>query len=91
MARISALKKQCQLRHWPDDHKRIQAKLKEDGLSYQKLGEALFKAYLNNNKEIRKVIETYLKIKPKEQSSSMEMSEDEVHSILNELEEEDKV
>lgn len=53
-------KVQKQLRFFPDEWKRIEAKCNIDGLSYQKIGELLFGAYVKDNKELRKIIEKYI-------------------------------
>jgi hypothetical protein len=52
-------RRQCQLRLWEDDWKRLEAKVVVDGVTYQKIGELLLLEYLNGNKEIMKIVEKY--------------------------------
>jgi len=59
VANITVLKKQAPLRFMPDDWKKIKAKMVVDKITYQKLGEILFKAYMRNNKEIMKLVLKY--------------------------------
>jgi len=49
-------KKQVILRLYPEDIPKIYEKAKNDGLSFQKVAEVLFRAYLRGNKEIMKLI-----------------------------------
>ena len=47
------------LRLYPDVHEKIKAKVVQDKLSVQKLGEILFTAYLQGNKEIARLVERH--------------------------------
>lgn len=53
-------KKQCQIRFYADEFDRIQSKCKEEGLSYQQLGDVLFGAFLKNNKEVLRLIKKFV-------------------------------
>jgi hypothetical protein len=52
-------KKQTPLRLYPDQIINIKAKIVEDKITFQKLGEILFGAYLKNNKEIMRLVKKY--------------------------------
>ena len=49
-------KKQAPIRLYPEKYQKIKERLEEDGLSFQKLAETLFDAYLANNKEILRLV-----------------------------------
>lgn len=53
-------KKQCQIRFYADEFERIQAKCKQEGLSYQQLGDVLFGAFLKNNKEVMRLVTKFV-------------------------------
>jgi hypothetical protein len=69
-------KRQCQLRFSQVEFDRITSKAKEDGLTYQKLGELLFGAYLKDNKEVRRLVDRYTESKQdKKQLNTLEKSD----------------
>lgn len=49
-------KVQCQLRLYEDQYKKVKLKIVEDRITFQKLGEVLFEAYLSNNKEVLRLV-----------------------------------
>jgi len=52
-------RKQVPVRVWQDDWIKIQAKLKEDKLTYQKLVEVLLRAYIKDNKDVKKLVKRF--------------------------------
>ena len=50
---------QCPVRLYKDQYKKIKAKVIEDQITFQKLAEVLFNAYLKNNKEIARLVQKY--------------------------------
>jgi len=52
-------KKQCPIRLYPDNYDRIKIKVAQDQITFQKLGEIVFDAYLKNNKEIMRLVRKY--------------------------------
>jgi len=52
-------KKQCPIRLYPDQIKKIKAKVMQDKLTFQKLAEILFSAYLKDNKEIKRLVQRH--------------------------------
>lgn len=58
-------KKQCMLRFYSDEFDKILTKAKNDGLNYQQVGDILFSAYLNNNKEVMRLIRNFAESKQK--------------------------
>lgn len=57
---VAKEKKQCQLRFYSDEFEKIQEKCKEEDISYQRVGEILFGAFLKNNKEVMKLVRKYV-------------------------------
>ena len=56
MTNLSKMKKQVPLRMFGEEWDRLKARLVIDKLSYQKLGDILFRAYVDGNKEIMKLV-----------------------------------
>jgi predicted DNA binding CopG/RHH family protein len=52
-------KVQCPIRLYPDHYAKIREKAELDGLNFQKVSEALFGAYLKNNKDIMKIVKKF--------------------------------
>jgi len=52
-------KVQCPVRMYKDQYNKMREKASEDGMTFQKLSEILFNAYLKDNKGIRKLVEKY--------------------------------
>lgn len=87
-------KQLCPIRMHRDQYLKVRAKLEEDGISYQKFTEVVFNAYLNNNKEIGRLITRFTASKgPKLKRTDLnEIERDELlriieneHSPLREL------
>lgn len=53
-------KVQCPIRLYKDQYDKIKAKMVDDKLSFQKLSEILFTAYLKNNKEVMRLVRKYV-------------------------------
>lgn len=77
-------KKQCQLRFYPDEFKRIQKKAAEEGVNYQHLGEVLFNAFLKNDKHIMKLVRKYVDSKNANSKILDEFEKDELFRMLEE-------
>jgi hypothetical protein len=87
---------QCPIRLYKDQYQRVRAKASEDNISFQKLGEVLFGAYLKGNKEIMKLVEKHASEKStkKKRGELTDLERDELlrvieqeYSPLRELEE----
>ena len=79
-------KKQTPIRLYPDQIEKIKAKTVQDGITFQKLAEVLFTAYLKGNKEINRLVEQFAddKKNKKKRYSFNEMEADELYRILEE-------
>lgn len=53
-------KEQHPVRIYPDDWEKLKVKVKADGLSFQRLTEVLFRGYLKNNKEIKRLVRDFV-------------------------------
>lgn len=67
----------------PDQIIKLEAKLKLDNITYQKLTELLIKAYMKDNKEIMRIVKKYVEEKGTKRKSSLnELEKDELYRIL---------
>ncbi len=48
------------LRFYPDEYKKIKHLADEDGISFQKLGEVLFRSYVRGHKPTKRLVEKYV-------------------------------
>jgi len=74
-------KKQCQIRFYADEFKKIQSKCKEEGLSYQQLGEVLFGAFLKNDRNIMRSVRRFVDSK-KDKKGLSELDRNELFRLL---------
>jgi hypothetical protein len=79
-------RKQCPIRLWEDDYNKVKAKIVQDKLTFQKLAEVLFKAYLDGNKEILKLVEKYSDQKSEKRRRYNQFTDFEADKILRIIE-----
>ena len=74
------------LRVYRDDWEKIKVKTQADGLSFQKLTEVLLRAYLKNNKEIKRLVKDFVDKNGtrKARSGLDEMEADELLRLIEE-------
>jgi len=77
-------KKLHPLRLYPDEYAKIMLKAKEDGITFQKLGEIFFKAYMKDHKPTRRLVEKYIETHATKKSKSPynEMEADEILRLI---------
>ena len=81
----AANKHQKLVRLHPDQIVKLEAKLELDNISYQKLSELLIKAYMKDNKEIMRMVKSYVEEKGTKRKSSLnELERDELIRLLEE-------
>ena len=80
-------KDQHPVRIYSDDWEKLKVKTKSDGISFQKLTEVLFKAYLKKNKEIMRLVDKFVEDKGT-RKNRMGLDEIEADEILRMIEEE---
>lgn len=78
-------KKQCQIRLYPEQIDKIKAKVVQDKITFQKLAEILFGAYLKGNKEINRLVQKYADDKYSRQRR-YSLTESESEELLRKLE-----
>lgn len=79
-------KKQCPIRLWEDDYQKVKAKTVLDKTNFQKVGEILFKLYLENNKEVMRAIQKYVDEKSAKRRRHNEFTDFERDELLRRIE-----
>lgn len=76
---------QCPIRLHKDTYKKVKAKVQKDQVTFQKLMEVLISAYLDDNKEVMKLVQKYADSKNKKRRR-YELNEFEADALLREIE-----
>ena len=79
-------KMQCPIRLHKDQYEKIRFKCAEDRITFQKLAEVCFRAYLKDNKEIRRLIKVWAdsKYARKKRPILSDMESDELLRLIEE-------
>ena len=80
-------KKQCPIRLYPEQIKKVKAKVAQDKITFQKLVEICVNAYLKDNKEIKRLVKRHADEKYSRRRR-YQLTELEAEEVLRRIEEE---